>query len=86
MFAMTCRQLADFLMDYLNHDLPADVRQAFDRHLALCPNCVAYVKTYQTAIDLGRLAFADVDADASTEVPTELVRAILQATNTESHS
>lgn len=80
MLAMTCRELADFLMDYLNEDLAADVRAAFDRHLALCPNCVAYVKTYRTTIELGRRAFADDEADAGTEVPDELVRAILAAT------
>jgi len=79
MLAMTCRELADFLMDYLNEDLPDDVRAGFDRHLALCPNCVAYVKTYRTTIELGRRAFADDEADAGTEVPDELVRAILAA-------
>ena len=84
MLAMTCRELADFLMDYLNEDLPDDVRAAFDRHLALCPNCVAYVKTYRTTIELGRRAFADDEADAGTEVPDELVRAILAARDRES--
>jgi anti-sigma factor RsiW len=83
MLAMTCRELADFLMDYLNEDLTAEVRAAFDRHLALCPNCVAYVKTYRTTIELGRRAFADDEADAGTEVPDELVRAILAARNRE---
>jgi anti-sigma factor RsiW len=83
MLAMTCRELADFLMDYLNEDLPDDVRAAFDRHLALCPNCVAYVKTYRTTIELGRRAFADDEADAGTEVPDELVRAILAARDRE---
>jgi anti-sigma factor RsiW len=79
MLAMTCRELADFLMEYLDEELPPDVRLEFDRHLALCPNCVAYVKTYRTTIELGRRAFADDAADAGTEVPPELVRAILAA-------
>ena len=79
MRAMTCRELADFLMDYLNEDLPSDVRHDFDHHLSLCPNCVAYVRTYRTTIALGRQAFADVDAEAGAEVPRELVQAILAA-------
>jgi anti-sigma factor RsiW len=83
MLAMTCRELADFLMDYLNEELPDDVRAAFDRHLVLCPNCVAYVKAYRTTIELGRRAFADDAADAGTEVPDELVRAILAAKDRE---
>ena len=79
MRAMTCRELADFLMDYVNEELPSDVRRDFDRHLGLCPNCVAYVRTYRTTIELGRRAFADADAEAGAEVPPELVRAILAA-------
>ena len=79
MLAMTCRELADFLMDYLNAELPSEVRQAFDRHLAVCPNCVAYLKTYRTTIELGRRAFDDDTSEAGTDVPPELVRAILAA-------
>jgi anti-sigma factor RsiW len=79
MLTMTCRELADFLMDYLNEDLPADVRLSFDRHLSLCPNCVAYMASYRTTIELGRRAFADDAADVSADVPADLVRAILSA-------
>jgi anti-sigma factor RsiW len=81
MLAMTCRELADFLMDYVDGGLPADVRTAFDRHLTRCPNCVAYVKTYRTTIELGRRAFNDDQTDAAlTGVPADLIRAILAAT------
>jgi anti-sigma factor RsiW len=76
---MTCRELADFLMDYVNGDLPPDVHGAFERHLSLCQNCVAYVSVYKSTIALGRRAFLDDDADAATEVPEDLVRAILTA-------
>ena len=79
MRAMTCRELADFLLDYVNEDLPSDVRQSFDRHLTLCSNCVAYVRAYRTTIEMGRRAFADVDAEAGADVPPELVQAILAA-------
>lgn len=80
---MTCRELADFLMDYLNGDLTADVRAAFDRHLSLCPNCVSYLSAYKTTIELGRRAFKDDSADASAAVPEDLVRAILAARDRE---
>jgi anti-sigma factor RsiW len=76
---MTCREVADFLADYLSGALPADVRAQFDRHLSVCPNCQAYLATYRAAIELGRKAFAAPDADAQTEVPDELVSAILNA-------
>lgn len=76
---MTCRELADFLGDYLAGELPADVSAAFDRHLSLCPNCVHYVASYKSTIELGRRAFADEQADATSAVPEELVQAILAA-------
>ena len=80
MLAMTCRELADFLGDYVDGGLPADVRTAFDRHLSLCPNCVAYVKTYRTTIELARRALHDDQTDATlTDVPADLIRAILTA-------
>ncbi len=79
MLAMTCRELADFLMDYLDGDLPPDVRLVFDQHLSVCPNCVAYVKTYRTTIELGQRAFDEDPVDPAAGVPPELVRAILAA-------
>jgi anti-sigma factor RsiW len=76
---MTCREVADFLADYLSSALTADVRAQFEQHLSVCPNCQAYLATYRVTIELGRRAFATPDADAQTEVPDDLVRAILNA-------
>jgi anti-sigma factor RsiW len=76
---MTCREVADFLAAYVSGTLAADVRAQFDRHLAVCPNCRAYLATYRAAIEVGRRAFAAPDDDAQTEVPAELVSAIMDA-------
>lgn len=74
---MTCRELVDFLADYLDGELPADVRAHFDRHLSVCPPCVAYLKTYKTGAELARDALSH-DCCA---VPEGLVKAILAARN-----
>ena len=76
---MTCREVADFLMDYLSGELSPDLQAQFDRHLSVCPNCRAYIATYRATIELGRKAFAVPDADAQSEVPEELVSAILSS-------
>ena len=76
---MTCREVADFLADYIADALSAGVRTQFDRHLGVCPNCRAYLATYRATIEAGRRAFAISDAEAQTEVPAELVTAILSA-------
>jgi anti-sigma factor RsiW len=74
---MTCRELADFIMDYLNGDLAPEVTSAFDRHLAVCPNCVNYLATYRATVDLSRRAFDPRADEAAFQMPEELVRAIL---------
>ena len=76
---MTCRELADFILDYLAGELPRDVRSAFDAHLAVCPNCVSYLATYQATVDASRIAFDAGGMDASLEIPEDLVRAILDS-------
>jgi len=40
---MTCRELVDFLMDYLNGELGGGERETFDEHLTICPACVDYI-------------------------------------------
>jgi len=76
---MTCRELADFIVDYLAGQLPGEVKSAFEKHLSVCPNCVSYLATYKSTIELSRRAFEADEADASQQMPEELVRAILDA-------
>jgi anti-sigma factor RsiW len=75
---VTCREVADFLADYLDGDLPEQERKRFDEHLRVCPNCVEYLAIYRTTVTLGRHAFDDTDAIAS-GVPEALVTVILAA-------
>ena len=76
---MTCRDFADFIMDYLTGELPRAPRDSFDRHLSRCDNCREYLSQYKQTIDAGRLAFASPDDEVPPEVPAELVRAVLSA-------
>jgi len=76
---VTCRQIADFIADYLSGELPADVRAEFDHHLQICTNCVKYLEDYQAAMALGKAAFGDDDAATPASVPDGLVKAILAA-------
>ena len=79
---MTCRELAEFIDDYRDGELDADVRALFERHLSRCPNCVRYLAAYEKTIAMGRRALADHDAARPAEAsgaPEELIRAILAA-------
>lgn len=75
---MTCQELAEFVLDYLDGQLAPDERARFDEHLALCPACVIYLDTYQRTVALARAA-ARVDEPAPPAMPEELVHAILAA-------
>ena len=69
---MTCREVIGFIMDYLEGSLAAGERREFEKHLAVCRSCVAYLRTYELTI---RMETATQIEDVT--VPEELVRAIL---------
>ena len=55
-----------------------DLQAMFEDHLGRCANCQRFLAQYFETIRAGRAAFVDPDADATTEVPEDLVRAILR--------
>ena len=73
---ITCQQLIDFIASYRDNDLAPDQRSEFDRHLAVCPSCVAYLKTYEQTVLLARASAGEPVPD---EIPEPLVKAILDA-------
>lgn len=76
---VTCRELIDFLMSYLEGDLAPNVRADFDLHLSECPECVAYVNSYRRAVELGRSALVVDAQERASDAPESLIRAILRA-------
>jgi anti-sigma factor RsiW len=71
---MTCRRLAEVLLEYVAGELPPEEGDRIRRHLCECPPCVAYLETYELTIRLTRQLPA-------APVPPELlerVRAALQ--------
>jgi anti-sigma factor RsiW len=51
---MTCRQLVEFLIDFVSDELPDDHRRLIEQHLEICPPCVTYIETYRLTIQLTR--------------------------------
>jgi anti-sigma factor RsiW len=77
---MNCREFTEFLHDYLFGNLPAEERAEFEKHLAECPWCVAYLDSYRKTMELERAAFAVAEnAPPPAEAPEELIQAILRA-------
>jgi anti-sigma factor RsiW len=73
---LTCRELIEFLDDYVERRLAAAERARFDDHLGRCPACRQYLTGYQGTLRAVALAWAP-DGAAPAEVPSELIAAIL---------
>jgi anti-sigma factor RsiW len=77
---MNCREFTEFLHEYLFGNLPSAERAEFEKHLAECPWCVAYLDSYQKTIQMEQAAFtAAEDEPPPADAPEELVQAILRA-------
>jgi anti-sigma factor RsiW len=73
---VTCREFADFVMDYFDGQLAEVTRTRFDEHLTLCPDCVRYLRQYRDTVQAGQAAFDD---ELPATIPAELMTAILIA-------
>ena len=81
MSSLTCRELIEFLDDYVAGDVSPDRRAEFESHLAVCRACRDYLAEYRTSIALVRsLRETPATRAADAKVPEGLVRAILAAT------
>jgi anti-sigma factor RsiW len=74
---VTCRELIEFLDDYVAGELPEEQRLTFDEHLGICPDCVSYLESYRRTIGLERASYANPDDGVPEEVPQRLIDAIL---------
>jgi anti-sigma factor RsiW len=74
---VTCRDFANFLLEYVEGELAPETRRTFDEHMALCPDCVHYLQHYTQTVKAGQLAMTDEALPA--DVPEDLVSAILKA-------
>jgi anti-sigma factor RsiW len=75
---MTCREVLDFLMAYLDGELTPEVRSEFERHLAVCPPCVEYLSSYRRTVELERQAFQPCEGEGTPHaIPDDLIKAIL---------
>jgi len=76
---VTCRDVLEFLSDYLTGDLPHGTREAFESHLDSCESCRAYLDSYEKTIALAQGAGCDQE---EAQPPRELEDAILRSLQT----
>lgn len=68
---LACRELVQLVTDYLEGVLPAAERDRFDRHIASCRGCAAYLQQMRKLVRVsGRIPAGS----ARTTPPPELLR------------
>jgi anti-sigma factor RsiW len=75
---LTCKELFDFLDDYVDGSLPAPQRDEFERHLRLCPACVNYLDGYRKTIALEKASCADGEPARAPQALLDAVRAAVR--------
>lgn len=83
---MNCRECSEFILRYLDGELPPDEQASFERHMAHCPPCERYLTQYKLTVKAGKKACAEHDAALPGDVPEELIRAILNSVKSRSSS
>ena len=76
---MTCREVKDFLVEYLTGTLPALELSEFRTHLAACPECGQFVCASRDLLRLSRYAVRNLNDPRPEDVPEALLRDIIAA-------
>jgi len=74
---LTCKEFDDFMVDYLDEDLPVWQKFMCWLHVKMCRECAHFVQKYQRSIALGKAAYDTPDGPVPDSVPEELIKAAL---------
>jgi len=76
---ISCEQFEDFILAYLDDELPVKQKFMFDLHLKACRECRDYLDAYRTSIELAKQALAEESFVLPDEVPEDFIKAVLKA-------
>jgi|YNPNPStandDraft_1061719.scaffolds.fasta_scaffold00937_5 anti-sigma factor RsiW len=61
----SCRAIVEVLCDYIEGELPPEEERELDSHMADCPPCLSFLKTYRKTTEICRSLSPE-------EIPAEL--------------
>jgi anti-sigma factor RsiW len=50
----TCRDATNLILEFLSGELSPETKTEFEKHLEVCPDCVAFLNTYRKTVELTR--------------------------------
>ena len=66
---LACREMVELITGYLEGRLPAEDHVRFERHLAVCPHCTAYLEQMRMTIAAaGRISADDLSDERKEEL------------------
>lgn len=76
---ITCKEFEDFVLRYLEGELSDKQKSIFEWHLRWCRECREYLAAYQRTLEIADAVLAPPDQPVPTDVPEDLIKAILAA-------
>lgn len=50
----TCKDATSLLLEFMSGELDRETTLGFEKHLEVCPDCVAFLNTYRKTVELTR--------------------------------
>lgn len=76
---ITCREFEEFVLRYLDDELPPQQRKIFEWHMRFCRECREYLAAYRRSIEIGQAVLGGTDDPVPEDVPEDLVTAVIDA-------
>jgi anti-sigma factor RsiW len=74
----TCQQIADAIVDYVVGEMEEAAHAAFEAHLRICEDCVAFLHTYRETIRVTRTVRSEA-------IPAEMFNRVQQFLRAKTH-
>ena len=76
---ITCNEFEDFVLSYLDGELPDRQRSIFEWHMRICRECRDYLAAYKRTNEVSRAVLPSANDPLAEDVPEDLIKAILDA-------
>ena len=76
---ITCVEFEEFVLSYLEGELPERQKRIFEWHLRICRECREYLAAYKRTIEIGKAVLGPANEPVPDDVPEDLIRAVLDA-------
>ena len=74
---LTCKEFDNFMIDYLEKELPVWQKFRCWLHTKICRECAYFIRQYRRTVALEQSAFDSADDLLPESVPEELIKAAL---------